>query len=191
MKIKRTSIRLVREEGASYDAPEVICRPQDAAATFESIFQLSEEAQEVLVALFLSTKNEVIGASEISRGSLAASMVPVPEIFKAALLHNAASLMMAHNHPSGDPIPSKEDLLSTKRMKDAGRILGIEVLDHIVIGNGTAISLVEWGQANKKGENEHELANRLKFLIHPMKMNEKKHKRREKKDDNPFQVDLF
>lgn len=192
MKIKKTSIRLVREEGASYDIPQSIRGPQDAAQTFESIFQLSEKAQETLVALFLSTKNEVIGASEITRGSLTASMVPIPEFFKAALLHNAASILVAHNHPSGDPIPSREDLLSTQRLEDAGKVLGIAVLDHIVIGNGTAISLSEWEkEMNRADESEHELANRLKFLIPPIvKMNEKR-KRGVKKDDNPFQINLF
>jgi DNA repair protein RadC len=84
--------------------------------------------------LCLNTKNKVAGAHIISQGSLSASIVHPREVFKAALLNNSASIILAHNHPSGDPEPSREDVETTKRLVEAGEILGIRVLDHVIIG---------------------------------------------------------
>lgn len=187
MNIQKTSLRLVREEKASYDVPS-IHEPKDAAEAFERVFHLTEEAQEVLVAFFLSTKNEIVGASEITRGSLTESMVPISQIFKAALLHNAASIMVAHNHPSGDPTPSTADIMATLHLQDAGKVMEINVLDHIIIGDGTAISILEWNrEIDETSESEYDLANRLKF---PISSTFPKTMRQTKKND-PFQIDLF
>lgn len=188
MKIQKTSLRLVREEKASYDVPN-IHGPKDAAEAFERVFHLTEEAQEVLVAFFLSTKNEIVGASEISRGSLTESMVPSSQIFKAALLHNAASIMVAHNHPSGDPTPSTADIMATQHLEDAGKVMEIKVLDHIIVGDGTALSILEWNrEIYKTSESERELANRIKFPIPSIKKT--KRMRKMKEEDNS-QISLF
>lgn len=92
-------------------------------------------------AVLLNTKNNVIGIETISVGSLSASIVHPRELFKQAIIKSAAALILAHNHPSGDPTPSREDLEVTKRLVEAGDLLGIQVLDHLIIGNGRYVSL--------------------------------------------------
>src|SRR5690625_219707 len=99
--------------------------------------------QEHLVALFLNTKNQIIHRQTIFIGSLNASIVHPREIFREAVKRSAASIICAHNHPSGDPTPSQEDIHVTRRLVEAGKIMGIEVLDHLVIGNNCFISLKE------------------------------------------------
>lgn len=87
----------------------------------------------------------------ISIGGLASSVVDVREVFKEAIKNNAASVIMVHNHPSGDPTPSKEDIFITRRMIEAGKIMDIPVLDHVIIGNNRYTSLKETGHI--KGDN--------------------------------------
>jgi DNA repair protein RadC len=101
--------------------------------------------REHFVILLLNAKNKVIGIHTVSIGTLNASLVHPREVFKPAILANAYSVVIAHNHPSGDPTPSREDYEVTKRLIDAGKLLGVEVLDHIVIGDGTYDSLRESG----------------------------------------------
>jgi DNA repair protein RadC len=96
-------------------------------------------------AILLNIKNHVISVEDISIGSLNTSIVHPREVFKTAIKRSSASLIIVHNHPSGDPTPSKEDIQVTKRLVDAGKIIGIEVLDHIIIGNGIFISFKEKG----------------------------------------------
>ena len=84
--------------------------------------------------LMLNQKNRVIGIHTVSMGSLTASVVHPREVFKVAILANCASILLAHNHPSGDCQPSKEDRAITTRLVEAGRLLGISVLDHVIIG---------------------------------------------------------
>ena len=91
----------------------------------------------------LDTKNGVIGTCSVTTGTLDASLVHPREFFRPAIIHNAASIMMAHNHPSGDCTPSKEDWTVYKRLKAAGEILGIDVIDSIIVGESTAISMRE------------------------------------------------
>ena len=81
----------------------------------------------------------------ISIGSLTASVVHPREVFKAAIQHTAASMILVHNHPSGDPTPSKEDIATTRRIVEAGKLMDIPVLDHIILGNNKYISLKEKG----------------------------------------------
>lgn len=95
--------------------------------------------------ILLNTKNHVLGIESISVGSLNASLVHPRELFKKAILKSAAGIILVHNHPSGDPQPSEEDKQVTCRMKEAGEIIGIEVLDHIIIGDGRFVSLRERG----------------------------------------------
>lgn len=95
--------------------------------------------------ILLNTKNHVLGIENISVGSLNASLVHPRELFKKAILKSAAGVILVHNHPSGDPHPSEEDKQVSCRMGEAGEIIGIEVLDHIVIGDGRFASLKERG----------------------------------------------
>ena len=102
--------------------------------------------QEVLKVLFLSTKNIIIGSKDVFKGSLNSSIVHPREIFKQAIKRNSASIIICHNHPSGDPTPSKEDINVTLRIKECGKIIGIELLDHIIIGKNRFVSFKETGQ---------------------------------------------
>ncbi|SHH99194.1 RadC family protein [Clostridium intestinale] len=99
--------------------------------------------QEVLKLIILNTKNVVISIKEVFKGSLNSSIVHPREIFSEALKKNAASIIICHNHPSGDPTPSKEDINITLRIKECGKIIGIELLDHVIIGNGNYASMKE------------------------------------------------
>lgn len=96
-----------------------------------------ETFQEHFCILTLDTKHHPINFHHITMGTLDASLVHPREVFKPAILDSAAAIILTHNHPSGDPTPSREDYAVTKRLKDAGDIVGIKVLDHIVVGDGT------------------------------------------------------
>jgi DNA repair protein RadC len=101
--------------------------------------------KEHFVCLFLNTKNHVIAQETLSMGSLNASIVHPREVFRAAIKRSSASIVCVHNHPSGDPTPSPEDIQLTHRLIEAGSIIGIEVLDHIIIGDHKFVSLKEQG----------------------------------------------
>jgi DNA repair protein RadC len=101
--------------------------------------------QEHFIALYLNTKNHVLHRHTLFIGSLNASIVHPREVFKEALRRSAASVICLHNHPSGDPTPSREDIEVTKRLNEAGKVLGVELLDHVIIGDRQFISLKEQG----------------------------------------------
>ncbi len=101
--------------------------------------------QEHFVVLCLNTKNEVIHRQTLFIGSLNSSIVHPRELFKEALRRSAASLICLHNHPSGDPTPSQEDIEVTKRLIECGRLLGVDILDHVIIGDQKFLSLKEQG----------------------------------------------
>lgn len=101
--------------------------------------------QEHFIALYLNTKNVVIHEEVIFKGSLNASIVHPREVFKSAVKRSAANIIVCHNHPSGDPTPSVEDIEATKRLMNCGTLFGIELLDHIIIGDGTFVSIKEKG----------------------------------------------
>ena len=117
--------------------------PADVAGLL--LFELSYLDQEQLRTVLLDTKNRVQCIPTIYIGSLNASMVRVGELFKAALQWNSAALIVVHNHPSGDPTPSPEDVLITHQIVEAGKLLDVEVLDHLVIGQGKFVSMREKG----------------------------------------------
>lgn len=124
--------------------PEVIRRPQDAADLLMPEMRYLQ--QEHFVVLFLNTKNHLIGRPEtLSIGSLNAAIVTPHMVFRAAVKRSAASVLVCHNHPSSDPTPSSEDIQITKRLVDSGHIMGIEVLDHLVLGDGRYVSMKEQG----------------------------------------------
>jgi DNA repair protein RadC len=120
-----------------------ICGPSDVAPSIVALLQA--EPSEVLVVLCLSTKRRVIGFNVVSRGTLDQALAFPREVFRAALLSNAASIILAHNHPSGDPTPSPADRLLTARLVSAGEILGIPLDDHFVVGDGTWVSFRNLG----------------------------------------------
>lgn len=122
---------------------ETIRSPQNVAELLME--QLRYLQQEHFVCLFLNTKNHIIAQETLSIGSLNASIVHPREVFRAAIKCSSASIVCAHNHPSGDPTPSPEDIQLTRRLCEAGEIVGIDVLDHIVIGDGKFVSLKEQG----------------------------------------------
>ncbi|GAA0334016.1 DNA repair protein RadC [Bacillus carboniphilus] len=102
-------------------------------------------SQEHFVCIYLNTKNQVLHKQTIFIGSLNASIVHPREVFKEAFRRSAASIICFHNHPSGDPAPSREDIEVTKRLAECGKIIGIEVLDHLIIGENRYVSLKEKG----------------------------------------------
>jgi DNA repair protein RadC len=118
-------------------------RAADAASALLSLLQ--DEVAEVFVILCLSTKRRVIGFHRVSRWTLDSTPVHPREVFKAALLANAGSIILAHNHPSGDPTPSRDDVQLTRRIVHAGKIIGIDVIDQIVLGDGGWMSLRDIG----------------------------------------------
>ena len=117
--------------------------PKDLADLL--IGEMNDLTQEVLKVVLLSTKNIIIGTKDVFKGSLNTSIVHPREIFKQAIDKHSASIIICHNHPSGDPTPSKEDINITLRIKECGNILGIQLVDHIIIGNNKFVSLKERG----------------------------------------------
>jgi DNA repair protein RadC len=106
---------------------------------------IKDKAKEHFKLILLNPRNKIIGISTISIGTLNASLVHPREVFKDAIIHSAASVVLAHNHPSGDPEPSEDDLKITKKLVDSGKMLGIEVLDHIIIAKNDFCSFKERG----------------------------------------------
>src|SRR5262249_19479050 len=104
----------------------------------EGVEETPLDPKTVLRHALLNQKNRVVGVNTVSIGSLTASVVHPREVFKPAILSNAAAIILAHNHPSGQPQPSQEDRVLTVRLVAAGKLLGISVLDHVVIGDGTS-----------------------------------------------------
>ena len=141
--IPRYDIRLIRDGRISVNATPIVRTPQDTLPVLEP--ELSELAYEKFVALALSTKNHVIAVLPVSSGSLNASVVHPREVFQRAILANCASLILAHNHPSGDPLPSPEDIALTRKLVEAGEILDIPVLDHVILGYAKYVSFKERG----------------------------------------------
>jgi len=125
------------------DGKFTVRSPKDAATYLMA--DMTSLKQENFVVLFMNVKNQVIHKQTIFIGSLNASIVHPREIFREAVKRSAASIICAHNHPSGNPAPSPEDIEVTKRLQEAGHIMGIELLDHVIIGDHQFISLKEKG----------------------------------------------
>ncbi|MCT8978240.1 DNA repair protein RadC [Clostridium sp. CX1] len=120
-----------------------ISSPKDAAdLVMEEMRSLKQEHLKVIM---LNTKNVVIFTKDVSVGSLNSSIVHPREVFCDAIRKNSASIIICHNHPSGDPVPSNEDINITCRLKECGKLLGVDLLDHLIIGNGKYTSLKEKG----------------------------------------------
>jgi DNA repair protein RadC len=102
---------------------------------------LADKQKEHFMALLLDNRHQLIRLSPIAIGSLSATLVHPREVFKEAIAASAAAVIVAHNHPSGDPTPSEQDVQLTQRLVEAGRVLGIEILDHLIIGSADMVSL--------------------------------------------------
>jgi len=112
---------------------------------YETFSFLMKETKEMFLTAHLDGKNRIICMDLVSIGSLNQSIVHPREVFKTALLSSAAAIILVHQHPTGDPYPSSEDIAITRRLKEAGDIMGIKILDHIIIGDGEYLSFVERG----------------------------------------------
>jgi DNA repair protein RadC len=120
-----------------------ISSPEDV---YRRLFpRMREQKKEMFIELCLDTKNQILKEEIISVGSLNANVVHPREVFKLALTESAAHIIVAHNHPSGDPTPSREDIEITKKLVETGTIMGITVLDHVIIGDGRHFSMKEAG----------------------------------------------
>lgn len=124
------SCRLVRDREIPGSAP-ILYSPRDVARFAWALFE--EADREMFAVAFLSQRNQVTGLHVVSVGGLSASIVEPRAVFKAAVLANAASLVCLHNHPSGNPEPSREDVAITKQLVEAGKLMGVPVLDHLIL----------------------------------------------------------
>ncbi len=132
----------VAEEAQDWVRPDT---PLSNSSQVADLFaHLRHETREVFASIHLDSKNRLLCVETVSIGSLSAAIVHPREVFKAALLSSAAAMVFVHNHPSGDPTPSREDLELTKRLQEAGELLGIRVLDHVIIG-GEHLSFADRG----------------------------------------------
>ncbi len=146
MRLRELTIKYSLKK-SSEDEPVVIgriaSRPSEVVPALMQI--LHDEPAEVFAILCLTTKYRVIAYHEVSRGTIDSTLVEPREVFTGALLAHAAAVIAVHVHPSGDPSPSPDDLDVTRRLAAAGRVLGVELLDHIIIGDGRYCSLREMG----------------------------------------------
>ena len=122
-----------------------ITTPDEAIGFFQRLYGLTENIQERFYTLFLDAAKQTLGYQLISIGGLTATVVDPARVFYAAMRVNAHSIIVAHNHPSGNMSPSKADLTLTNRLVECGKLLGIEVMDHIIVGDEKAISFRDSG----------------------------------------------
>lgn len=133
--------QIVREDAPEYLVEKRFTSPQQV---FELFKDLRIETKEHFICLHLDGKNRIICMDRVSVGSLNQSIVHPREVLKTAVMSSAAALILVHNHPSGDPTPSREDIEITRRLKEASEIIGIKLLDHIIVGD-IYVSLMEAG----------------------------------------------
>jgi DNA repair protein RadC len=141
-RIPKYKISLVRDGSICAERPTV----SSAAGVYKAVRSyFADHDREEMIVVLLDAKHRINGINSVSIGSLTLSIVHPREIFKAAILANSSAIIAVHNHPSGDPTPSGEDLALTKRLKNAGEILGIPLLDHLVIGFNSYNSFADNG----------------------------------------------
>ena len=137
-KTKLTSDRkavLEKDYSVNYpDLDNMMNSPEQVMKLAKGFLRMHEETEEYMYMLCLNTKLRLTGIFEISHGNVNGSIVGTREVFQKALLGNAVSIILIHNHPSGDCTPSREDIKVTERLVEAGKIVGVDVLDHIIIG---------------------------------------------------------
>lgn len=138
-------IKMVRESRAQYSCDEPVLSPCNVAKLLESILDLSSEPVEKCGVLLLDCQMKLNALQIIAMGTTDAAPFVPRDVFRAAISANATSVLFFHNHPSGDPTPSREDIKATERLVESGEILGINVVDHIIIGFNSYRSLQELG----------------------------------------------
>src|SRR6056297_908717 len=144
--VQKYSLRVVKENGGRYDLDKEISTPNSAMQVFIKILELSKRTEEVFAMLTMDTKSNLTGVFVVSVGNLSSSLVTPREVFKRAILQNSKAIILGHNHPSGDPEPSGDDIQITERLVEAGELLGIDVFDHLIIGSSSNfVSLKERG----------------------------------------------
>ncbi len=144
MRFTKYRIELVKESSTNYGGQDI--KLNNAYQFYKAmcdIYHLDRQAEEVLYVVCVDIKLRVIGVHEVSRGTIDSSLVNQRELFKRVLLNNAAKIFITHNHPSGSTAPSNADYLITNKIKKAGELLDIEVLDHIIIGSEEYYSFKE------------------------------------------------
>lgn len=141
-------VKMVKEASLDYDYVQQI---ECASMAYELFLQfgLSEQAEETLCMACLNARSVVIGLHEVARGSLTVAPVQPRDVFKRALLNNAACIIIAHNHPTGELTPSSQDKELTKKLKSAGDIMGIKLLDHLIVSPRGFYSFAAEGQLCK------------------------------------------
>lgn len=148
---KAAEIKAAIELGRRYQKPNLagatFCASRDVADYYRP--RLKDAKQESFRCALLDTKNRIIKEEDITKGTLTASLVHPRDTFKAAVRESAAAVIFVHNHPSGDVRPSQEDILLTKRLVQAGEVLGIQVLDHIIVGDGDHFSFRDNGMISR------------------------------------------
>ena len=137
-KFKETSLKYPE---LSHLPTKKITSPQDFYSLFYPVFK--EEPVEVFMVAWLSASNRIIGFEKITLGLLSSSLVDVRSVFKGAIVANCASIILSHNHPSGNPEPSSEDIAITRTLIEAGKIIGIQIYDHIIFADDKYTSFVE------------------------------------------------
>ena len=145
VKINRKSNRteLIKEKAVNYSACKKLRSPEHIVEAVNSLLDLQNMAEEYAYLLTLNTKGDITGVFEISHGTVSNCLVSPREVFSRALMVGATGIILVHNHPSGYPEPSSDDIAITKCIKQAGELIGIELLDHIIIGENNFISLRE------------------------------------------------
>ncbi|PUU88189.1 RadC family protein [Halanaerobium sp.] len=133
--IQKFSLRVVKESGGRYDIDKTINNPIAARNLFIEVAELDKRSEEVFVMATIDVRNKVTGLFEVSTGTLNSSLVTPREVFKRAILQNAAGIVLGHNHPSGNIDASSDDINITKKLIKSGKILGVNVVDHIIVGN--------------------------------------------------------
>jgi DNA repair protein RadC len=135
----------------SEPATESARSSEEAAQIMRLVYAKLDDDQEFFSVLFLNNKNKIRGYKIISSGSLTASLVHPREVYRAVCLYGAAAVVFVHNHPSGDPAPSLEDIEITRRLKEVGDVLGVRVLDHVILGDGRYFSFSDRGMLGGGG----------------------------------------
>ena len=133
----------IREIEYSYDKRPKISGMDDVIKAVKPM--IADQNKEFFITLYLNTKNGIIKQEVISVGSLSANVVHPREVFRTACVVSASSIIVAHNHPSGDPAPSREDIEITKKLAEAGKMIGIELLDHVILGQDRNYGFQESG----------------------------------------------
>lgn len=145
--IQKFSLRVVKEKGGRYDIDKTINNPIAARNLFIEVAELDKRTEEVFVMATIDVRNKVTGLFEVSTGTLNSSLVTPREVFKRAILQNAAAIVLGHNHPSSNIDASSDDINITKKLVKSGKILGVNVVDHIIVGNeGNYSSMKEENQ---------------------------------------------